>query len=65
LVASVDGATDEFVLRTARARDEGPRRYTSTDGGGWTPWGQLDSSSQSDRPRRRKAKSIFQLLFGN
>jgi tetratricopeptide (TPR) repeat protein len=66
LVASVDGATDEFVLRTARPRDEGPRRYTSSDGGLWTPWGQLDSSSQDDRPRRRsKPKSIFQLLFGN
>ena len=65
VVASVDGATDEFILRAGRQRDADPRRYTSTDsGGGWMPWGQLDSSAQEDRrSRRRKPKTIFQLLF--
>ena len=68
VVASVDGATDEFILRAGRPRDDGPRRYTSTDGfgGGWTPWGQLDSSPvRSPRRRRSKPKTIFQLLFNN
>jgi hypothetical protein len=67
VVASVDGATDEFILRAGRQRDGDPRRYTSSDsgGGGWMPWGQLDSSAQYDRrPRKRsKPKSIFQLFF--
>jgi tetratricopeptide (TPR) repeat protein len=65
VVASVDGATDEFVLRTARPRDT--QRYTSTaGGGGWSPWGQLDSSQYDRRERRRsKPKSLFQMLFGN
>jgi tetratricopeptide (TPR) repeat protein len=62
VVASVDGATDEFVLRTARARNTG-QRYSNSEGE-WSPWGQLDSS-QNDRPRRRKTKSLFQFLFGN
>ncbi len=53
VVASVDGATDEFILRAGRQRDADPRRYTSTDsGGGWMPWGQLDS-----RPRKIGARA--------
>ena len=64
VVASVDGATDEFILRADRQRDGDPRRYTSSEGGfggGWMPWGQLDSAQ---RPRKRsKPKTIFQLLF--
>ena len=68
VVASVDGATDEFILRAGRQRDGDPRRYTSSEGGfggGWMPWGQLDSAQQYDRrPRKRsKPKTIFQLLF--
>ena len=63
VVASVDGATDEFVLRTGRQRGAG-QRYSSSEGG-WVPWGQLDSSEYDRRPRRRKPKSLFQLLFGN
>ncbi|KAB2943666.1 MAG: tetratricopeptide repeat protein [Hyphomicrobium sp.] len=63
VVASVDGATDEFILRAGRGGAD-PRRYTSTEQGGWSPWGQLDSSYQEERrPRRRKPKTIFQLLF--
>jgi tetratricopeptide (TPR) repeat protein len=65
VVASVDGATDEFILRAGRPRDAGQPRYSSTDsGGGWMPWSQLDSSAQDDRrQRRRRPKTIFQLLF--
>ncbi len=64
VVASVDGATDEFVLRTGRPQPPPGQRYTSSEGG-WNPWGQLDSS-QYDRSRRRsKPKSLFQFLFGN
>jgi tetratricopeptide (TPR) repeat protein len=64
VVASVDGATDEFVLRSGRPSPPPGQRYTSSEGG-WSPWGQLDSS-QYDRPRRRsKKKSFFQFLFGN
>jgi tetratricopeptide (TPR) repeat protein len=63
VVASVDGATDEFVLRTARPRDTG-QRYSSSEEG-WSPWGQLDSSQYDRRHRRTKHKSLFQFLFGN
>jgi hypothetical protein len=67
VVASVDGATDEFILRTGRARDAGARRLTSTDSfPAWSPWGQLDASQYDRRPRRRsKPKTLFQLLFNN
>ncbi len=50
VVASVDGATDEFILRAGRGRD------------GLTAWGGMGSSEER-RPRRRKPKTIFQLLF--
>jgi tetratricopeptide (TPR) repeat protein len=64
VVASVDGATDEFVLRAGVARNSDGRRYSSTDSGVWSPWGQLDSSQGERRERRRsKPKTIFQLLF--
>lgn len=65
IVASVDGATDEFILRAGVAGNADRRRYTSSDSGVWAPWGQLDSSSQDDRrPRRRnKPKTFLQFLF--
>lgn len=66
VVASVDGATDEFILRAGMARGSDGRRYSSTDSGGvWAPWGQLDSANQGERRERRrsKPKTIFQLLF--
>jgi hypothetical protein len=60
VVASVDGANDEFVLRTVRPREVARR---DTSGGAWSPFGQFGD----DRPSRRRGggKSIFQLLFGN
>jgi hypothetical protein len=55
-VASVDGATDEFVLRSAR-----PQVARRDASGAWSPFGGYD-----DRPRRRGGgRTIFQLLFGN
>lgn len=64
VVASVDGATDEFILRAGQARGADPRRYTSSEPGGWAPWNQLSSGFQEERrPRKRKPKTIFQLLF--
>lgn len=64
VVASVDGVTDEFILRTGRVAGSDPRRYSSSESGNWMPWGQLESSQYDRRPRRRsKPKSIFQFLF--
>jgi len=65
VVASVDGATDEFILRAGVARGADPRRYTSSDSGSWSPWGQLDSSAQDERRgrRRSKPKTFLQFLF--
>lgn len=65
VVASVDGATDEFILRSGVARGSDSRRYTSSDSGGWSPWGQLDSAAQEERRvrRRSKPKTLFQFLF--
>jgi hypothetical protein len=63
VVASVDGATDEFILRAARPVAANNQRYAPTDGA-WSPFGQLDS--QYDRgERRHRPRTIFQLLFGN
>lgn len=64
VVASVDGATDEYVLRTGRPQ---PGRYSSSEyPSAWSPWGQLDGQQYEERPRKRhKPKTIFQLLFGN
>jgi tetratricopeptide (TPR) repeat protein len=64
VVASVDGATDEFILRAARPVAQNNQRYTATDGGGWSPWGQLDAP-QDHGERRHRPRTIFQLLFGN
>jgi len=66
IVASIDGATDEFVLRTARVRAR--RRATGPFGfgGPWgSPWAQYDAPPEYSRPkrRRRKPKTLFQLLF--
>jgi hypothetical protein len=63
-VASVDGATDEFILRAARPVAQNNQRYGTDGSGAWSPWGQLDSS-QYDRGRRGRPRTIFQLLFGN
>ncbi|CAN1722235.1 Tetratricopeptide repeat protein [Hyphomicrobium sp. 1Nfss2.1] len=65
VVASVDGATDEFILRANVARGTDNRRYSSSESGFWSPWGQLDSSAQGERRERRrsKPKTLFQFLF--
>jgi hypothetical protein len=64
VVASVDGATDEFILRAGQARGADPRRYTSSESGGWAPWNQLSPGyGEERRSRKRKPKTIFQLLF--
>ena len=63
VIASVDGASDEYMLRASRTRGG---RYTTSENGVWSPWGQLDASQYEERPRRRhKPKTIFQFLFGN
>jgi hypothetical protein len=75
-VASVDGVTDEFDLRVGRGNevvDGGPgRRYTTTTlegGGGWAPWNTPFGSSFGDQPapakrvKKKKPKTIFDLLF--
>lgn len=71
VVASVDGITEEFSLRTQPVATGGalPRRYsapgqTST---GWSPWDQL-SGGGSQAPVKRsvvkkKPKTLFDLLF--
>lgn len=72
VVASVDGATDEFSLRTAKVASTQPsRRYSEYDGfegPGWAPWSQPwagGPSQQRPPQRRRKQKTLFDLLFAN
>ena len=77
-VASVDGVTDEFVLRNTRSRDApiagaatGQRRYTSADqkGPAWAPWNDNYGIAPSGDQRRaaprpaQKPKTLFDLLF--
>ena len=77
-IASLDGVTDEFVLRNVKPKDQLPvagtaqRRYTSNDQKtpGWAPWsdqyGVAPSGSDSRRPPSRsqqKPKTLFDLLF--
>ena len=65
VVASVDGATDEFILRAGRPVAQNNQRYTTDGSGAWSPWGQLDSSQYDRGERHRRPRTIFQLLFGN
>jgi tetratricopeptide (TPR) repeat protein len=77
VVASVDGVTDEFVLRAKRevVASGPPRRSDGPPGWGfpfWAPWNQDQYYAQAPgqrrdaRPRpRSKQKSLFELLFGN
>jgi tetratricopeptide (TPR) repeat protein len=70
VVTSIDGLTDEFVLRGGRPQavaavpprrpaGEGPRTYAPPT---WLPFGALPPPRQQ---RRQQPKSIFDLLFGN
>lgn len=75
-IASVDGVTDEFMLRSQRLKEiaAAPRRVTSVDPWkngipGWAPWapsgwGYPPDNRGGNRPRQ-KPKSLFDLLFGN
>jgi hypothetical protein len=65
VVASVDGATDEFILRAARPVAQNNQRYVTDGTGAWSPWGQLDSSQYDRGGGRHRPRTIFQLLFGN
>ncbi len=78
-VASVDGITDEFTLRSVNTRPitSTVRRHRRTPRGGpsfgWAPWEQgiWAQPKTRQKPRRRakrkrkKNKSLFKLLFGN
>ncbi len=62
-IASVDGVTDEFLLRVVRPKDAGPplagsvaqRRYTSNEqkGAGWSPWSDSYGLADPGRGDRR------------
>lgn len=76
-VASVDGVTDEFVLRTVRPADTPvaavQRRSGEGASSGWSPWDQSygintggggESRRQAARPSpQKKPKTLFDLLF--
>lgn len=70
LVASIDGVTDEFALRTqkpavAEAAAPTPvRRPSAERSAAWAPWGAGGDERDSRRQRRGpKPKSLFDLLF--
>jgi tetratricopeptide (TPR) repeat protein len=80
VVASVDGVTDEFNLRsttplaTAARKGGDPKGETGSDGQ-WTPFEQIQQPGKPDKPQRAagsgggsrasKPKTIFDMLFGN
>lgn len=72
-VASVDGVTDELMLRSVKSKESvaeaAPRRrYSSASEAESDPWGQpwAGPKPPASRPsqQRRKPKTIFDLLFG-
>ena len=65
VVASVDGATDEFVLRTGRPRDVARRDTEQGGSAGRRGDSSIRINTIAARAVDRAAKSIFQLLFGN
>jgi len=72
-VASADGVTDEFSLRSVAQNVAAPYRGYSSDGGGggaWAPWsepwaGQTGAGQQPTKRAqvKRKPKTIFDLFF--
>lgn len=77
-VASVDGATDEFILRASKPKEVAStpsRRYgggeSQPTAPGWAPWADGPmaggtshrSERQSARSQYRKPKTLFDLLF--
>ena len=71
MVASVDGATDQYQLRPVNVAVAGQRRpYGASQTGEGASWDQpfgIDAMPRAEqRPQRRpKQKSIFEMLFGN
>lgn len=77
VVAAIDGLTQEYVLRSSPAyAGRRGRRNASTSAGApaWAPWAQdegvrprrASSRRSRSRPRRRrKPKTLFDLLLGN
>lgn len=71
-VASVDGVTDTFTLRASHRSIASPhdRRYSNQGGSEWAPWdtpfgafGGSSSPPKRARVRKKKPKSLFELLF--
>ncbi len=69
VIASVDGVTDEFFLRTPKKEAAPARRVAEQPSGivPWAPWAQpwgVPSGTYDSKPRRsRKPKTLFDLLF--
>ncbi len=71
-VASDHGVTDEFRVRKGRnPAVAAGRGYRRSPDGLWEPWaqgprvGRSYRKSKRRRVRRKKPKSLFQLLFSN
>jgi tetratricopeptide (TPR) repeat protein len=64
-VASLDGASDKFVLRSGANRyaGSGQQRRWSRQGQTWSPWADSPPPRQRKPARRQKPKSLFDLLF--
>ncbi len=77
-IASVDGVTDEFAVRSAKAREtpvaaqpapDRPRRTAqgASKPSTWAPWDQPMGTPKSERREQRrtsqKPKTLFELLF--
>lgn len=71
-IASIDGVTEEYVLRAKPKEQIAQRRPEPRDDAGpfWAPWNQQFWGSPAYAPRqqqarRQKPKTIFDLIFGN
>ncbi len=73
-IASIDGVTDEVILRAVKPKEVAQRRPESNSFGGgpaWAPWNQSFWGTPAYAPRRQEArrqqkpKTIFDMLFGN
>ncbi len=75
-VQSIDGVTDDLVLRQVKAKDQvaqaQPRRSGQGGDPAWAPWQPWETNQRSSGGGSRQARSgggqpktLFQLLFGN